>query len=310
MILQTSFAKQIETVITLAGVIDLESSKKFSSVNDLKHGYRALLQSLGQRDIRVGATEPSFITNAEEAKKLRILFSNDSLLDDKTQAAVINDQQDDEAHEKEDRLVRALSELALYSAEHSTLFNTVITDIFALPSNIAKGGSTSQAIGVIWANPKISYTTPDMIEILIHELTHHAMFLDELRYTHYSYSRVFNQSTWARSAILNVARPLDKVLHSIVVAAEVLLFRDRYLGHPVNPRVHPPTRLMVKQLKDSISSTEQAIARDHTVFHPRATELLENARNILNDRLIPLLARLSTSKAGANDGQKVLHGIA
>src|SRR5581483_6992105 len=128
-----------------------------------------------------------------------------------------------------------------------------------------KGGSTSQAIGVIWANPKVSYTTADIIEILVHELSHHAMFLDELRYTHYSYSRVPQQSTWARSAILNVARPLDKVLHSIVVAIEVLLFRDGYLGYPVNPRVHPPTRVMIEQLRDSISSTEQAIARDKTI---------------------------------------------
>ncbi|MEZ0602720.1 HEXXH motif-containing putative peptide modification protein [Paraburkholderia sp. IW21] len=305
MILQTSFSRQIETIITLAGVIDLDSSKKYSSVSDLKHGYRALLQSLGQRDVRVGATEPYFITNAEEAKKLRVFFSNDSLLDDKAQAAVINEQQDDEALEKEDRLVRALSELALYSEEHSTLLNTIITDIFVLPSNIAKGGSTSQAIGVIWANPQTTYTTADMIEILVHELTHHAMFLDELRYTHYSYSRVLNQSTWAHSAILNVARPLDKVLHSIVVAVEILLFRERYLGHPVNPRVHPPTRLMIQQLKDSILSTEQAIARDRTVFHPRARELLENARNILNNKLIRMPVRLSTCEAEANDGPKV-----
>lgn len=131
------------------------------------------------------------------------------------------------------------------------------------------------------------------------------MFLDELRYTHYSYSRVLKQSTWARSAILNVARPLDKVLHSIVVAIEVLLFRDGYLGHPVNPRVHPPTRVMIEQLRDSISSTEQAIARDKTIFHARANELLENARKILDGKLIPLLARLGPCDAEAENAQNV-----
>jgi hypothetical protein len=303
MILQTGFSTQIETIITLAGAIDFDGSKRYASVDDLKHGYRRLLQSLGQREVRVGATELSFVTNVEQAKKLRAFFSNDSLLDDKSQAAVINDRQDHEAPEKKERLVRALSELALYSAEHSALLNTVITDIFVLPSNIAKGGSTSQAIGVIWANPKVSYTITDMIEILVHELTHNAMFLDELRYSHYSYSHVLNQSTWARSAILNVARPLDKVLHSIMVVVEVLLFRNEYLGHPVNPRVHPPTRLMIEQLKDSIDSVEHATARDQSVFHPRAAELLANARNILDNRLMPLLATLSARKK-ACDGQK------
>jgi hypothetical protein len=208
MILQTSFFKQIETIITLTGVIDLESSKKYSSVDNLKQGYRAFLQSLGQRDINVTTTDPSLIKNADDAKKLRVFFSNDSLLDDMAQATVIDERQDDEALEKENKVVHALSELALYSTEHGTLLNTIITDIFVLPSSVAKGGSTSQAVGVIWANPKISYTTADMIEILVHELTHHAMFLDELRYTHYSYSRVLNQSTWAHSAILIVARPL------------------------------------------------------------------------------------------------------
>lgn len=50
------------------------------------------------------------------------------------------------------------------------------------------------------------------------------MFLDELRYSHYAYARILDPSTYARSAILNIDRPLDKVLHSIVVAVEILLF--------------------------------------------------------------------------------------
>ncbi len=305
MILQTGFQKQIETVITLARAADIEGSQHYSSVTELKRGYRELLQSLGQRDVRVGAMEPSFITDAEDAEKMRAFFSNDSLLDDKAQAKVINERQDDEAHEKEIRLVRALSELDLYSAEHSTLLNTVITDIFIMPSGVARGGSTSQAIGMIWANPKVSYTITDVIEIMVHELTHHTMFLDELRYTHYSYSRVLDRSTWAHSAILNVARPLDKVLHSIVVAIEVLLFREVYLGHPVNPRVHPPTGLMIEQLEHSISSTEQAVTRDENLFRPRAMELLGNARSILEEKLIPLLGRVSPCNAGTGGARNV-----
>ncbi|WP_216854906.1 hypothetical protein [Burkholderia sp. L27(2015)] len=129
MILQTSFSKQIETIITLAGVTDRESIKKYSSVDNLRRGYRTFLQSLGQRDINVTETNPSFVKDADDAKKLRVFFSNDSLLDDKAQAAVIDEQQDDETIEKEDKILCALNELSLYSTEHSTLLKVIITDI-------------------------------------------------------------------------------------------------------------------------------------------------------------------------------------
>lgn len=281
MILQTSLSTLVETIVALSGAVDLESSKSFRTLGDLKKGYRGFLASLGQRDIDVAGDQPAWVTKPDEASKLRSYFSNDSLLDDKAQAVVIGESQDHECAKKQERLAAALQELALYSPAHAEIFAAVITDIFVLPSSVAKGGSTSQAIGVIWANPKVTYTTSDIVEILVHELTHHTMFLDELRYTHYSYSQVLDRSTWAHSAILNVARPLDKVLHSIVVAVEVLLFRAKFLGHPVSPRVHPPTEIMIGQLRDSISSTEKAIQTSTAVFRARATELLENAKQVL-----------------------------
>ena len=129
--------------------------------------------------------------------------------------------------------------------------------------------------------------------MLIHEFTHHAMFLDELRYKHYSYEMVMDRSTWARSAILNASRPLDKVLHSIVVATEVLLFRKYHLGHPTNPRVHPPTDLMIEQLDESILSTESAISSNDFIFHERAADLLRNARQILENEFLPLHRNLT-----------------
>lgn len=149
----------------------------------------------------------------------------------------------------------------------------------------AKAGSTSQAIGVIWANPKTTYSLHDMVEILVHEMTHHAMFIDEVRYVHYSYSAVTDKSTWARSAILNVPRPLDKVLHSAVVATEVLLMRANYIGHPVITKVHPPTNVMLTQLKDAIASTEKVLLRYKgagKIFRDRANEIFDNVQQQVN----------------------------
>lgn len=284
MILQTSFADQIQTITTLTGAIDLTGTKRYGSLSELAAGYRRFLNSLNQRTVDTARSTPKLITSLEEAMKLSAYFSNDSLLDDKAQTSVISNMQDDQAVEKEARLSQAIFELGLLSTEHSALFHTIITEIFVLPSNVAKGGSTSQAIGAIWANPRVSYSTSDIIEILVHEFTHHTMFLDELRHHHYSYEQIMDQSTWAHSAILKVARPLDKVLHSIVVAVEVLLFREAYLGHPVNPKVHPPTSLLVDQLNESISSTERALLNNRAVFNARAADLLENAKMHVNSK--------------------------
>lgn len=191
----------------------------------------------------------------------------------------------EETAKKEIRLVRAIDELALYSEDHSVLFNMIVTDILVSPSRLARGGSTSLAIGAIWANPDPTFTINDVMEILVHELTHHTMFLDELRYGHYFYSNVIDRSSWARSAILKSVRPLDKVLHSIVVAVEVLLFRCRCTGHPIIPRVHPPTEMLVTQLQYSIYSAEQVVLRNGVILQPRALALLANAKRILTDQL-------------------------
>ncbi|ARU25660.1 hypothetical protein RSSE_p1477 (plasmid) [Ralstonia solanacearum] len=278
MILQTNLAQQIETLVTLTGTLQFSASKKYSSLEHLRKGYRAFLATLGQRPIDVDSTELAWITDGDKVGALRSLFSNDSLLDDKLQAIVIGEKRDDDCASKEARLTIALDELTLCNSEYGELFRTIVTDIFVLPSDVAKGGSTSQAIGVIWANPKLTYAVTDIIEILVHEFTHHSMFLDELRYGHYLYAALLDESTWAHSAILNVRRPLDKVLHSIIVATEVLLFRCEYLGHPARPRVHPPTDIMIAQLQDSISSTEKAISKHKGIFQERAYQLLDNAK--------------------------------
>src|SRR5262249_55492024 len=94
----------------------------------------------------------------------------------------------------------------------------------------------------------------------------------------YNYGAVVDTSTWARSAILNVARPLDKVLHSVVVATEILLLRDQCLGHPIRPAVHPPTPVMICQLRDALSSMEEKLneaANYRPIFSHRAWKIFE-----------------------------------
>ncbi len=90
-----------------------------------------------------------------------------------------------------------------------------------------RGGTTSGAIGVIFACNPQRYADVDLKEFLIHEATHHGVFLFELSYGLYDYSRIAQPSNYARAALSGKLRPLDKVLHSIVIGTEILLQRQR-----------------------------------------------------------------------------------
>ncbi len=286
MIFQTSMDAQIQTILTLTATTHPEGSRQCASLTGLAARYRDFLNTLKQRPISASALKPMFVTDAATQVQLSRLFCNDSLLDDKAQGSVIRDDNDHDIERKKRLVIEAVNQLALQSSQHAALFDIIITDILIRSSEVAKGGSTSQAIGLIWLNPKPDYRPDDVVEILVHELTHHAMFLDELRHSHYRYPLLFDSGTWTTSAILKVPRPLDKVLHSIVVATEVLLFRERCSGHPSTPRVHPPSHLMLEQLRDSIQSTQKTLSLYPEAFRPRATALLLQAASVL-DELCP-----------------------
>lgn len=290
MLMQTGMAAQIETLVTLAGTTDFRVTKKLASLNALKERYRYFLASLAQRSVDLSCREPAYATTAVEASHLAALFSNDSVLDDKRQSDIIAEGNDPERRLKQERLEGALREISLYSPSYADIFRTVVTDIFILPSAIARAGSTSAAIGVIWLNPKLSYPIADVMEILLHEFTHQAMFLDELRYGHYSYGTIRDRSTWAKSAILNLSRPIDKVLHSLVVATEVLLFRQRHIGRPAAPRAHPPTSILLQQLDESLSSVEAAVRKHPNILMSRAKDIVGNVRGIVDHTLRPSAA--------------------
>jgi len=281
MILQFGVRSQFDNLVALIATQGLGPVRSITTLGQVQAQYRKFLAHLQKRKPGGRPGTAAFVTEFEAALRLRQLFVNDSLLDDEAQAGVIADVKDPDAARKRNLMTRALDELRLYSEDHRALFDTVITDVFILPSSVAKAGSTSQAMGVIWANPRINYPLHDVMEMLVHELTHHAMFIDEIRFSHYNYGSVPDQNTWARSAILNVPRPLDKVLHSAVVATEILLLRERVLGHPVRPAVHPPTPFMLCRLQDALRDMEERLreADGHqAIFRDRAWEILESVK--------------------------------
>lgn len=155
-----------------------------------------------------------------------------------------------------------------------SLFSFYIHTVFLADSKEASGGTTSSAIGVLWANPRDYWTEEDYIEFFIHELAHTIMFLDERRFRHYNkLSNALLPENYAFSAVLNKPRPVDKVLHSLVVATEVLSFRNLRNANANQRRLHPPTDILKSQALNSIESLRKLYNKD--LFAPRAVELID-----------------------------------
>ncbi|TCM59378.1 hypothetical protein EC844_14410 [Acinetobacter calcoaceticus] len=284
MIYQSSLKEQLENIMIVTLSYLKEDHSNIHNLETLKNYYNKYISDL--YNIEIDCTKTKFTINPEESKKLLNIFNgiNTSSLDDKNQKFTISDKI--ETNNLNDQLIRindSLNELSLHSNEHYHLFNNMITDVFILPSLEARGGSSSTALGIIWANPRLTHTINDITEFLIHELTHNSLFIDERRFGHYCYDSILDESTWANSAILKIPRPIDKVIHSIIVSLEIILYRDIAIGHPPKPKLHPPTEVMLKQIDDSIFSVESVLLQNKKeILKERTLNLLENVKNMKN----------------------------
>jgi hypothetical protein len=286
-ILQTGFTAQVETILTLIGTVDRERARKAGSMSAMAIGYRRFLSKLDQRPVSVATATPDFIDDSARGDPLRALFVSPDPTAETVRSAAHSAANADAtaAHCKAQKkaVAEALEYLAVKSPLHHAMFMTVITDILIRPLAVVRASSTAKAIGLVWLGAENDYGAKDMAEMLVHGLTHQAMFLDELRHSHFDYTRMTEADGRADSAILGVPRPLDQVLHSIVVATELILFRDRCVGHPVAPRVHPPSIVLAARVAHSIRSLEAALARTPEVFRHRAYALIDQARDTVGE---------------------------
>jgi hypothetical protein len=266
----TGIRKQIETISLLSSPYLV----KVAAPNETK----AL--SLAYRKF-VHKTRPSapvhmkagtaFLENEIQVHQLVSIFNSDTSLNDIAHA--IDTRPDLESL----RLVQdAYASLADKEPEFIQLLSISVHSIFCARSKTAGGGTTSSAIDTIWIDPKPSWSLEDFHELFAHELTHTLLFLDEHRFGHYrDLGKLSQPENYCRSAILSIKRPLDKVIHSILVATEILLLREKKLGHPDGvrkTRVHPPSTLMLTNTLASIADLEKREDLNSMIC-PRVLEL-------------------------------------
>ena len=175
--------------------------------------------------------------------------------------------------------------LASSNPDVKALFDLVIHSIFFAHSKDnhrgrkSFGGSSSAAIGSIWISGHGDLNKYDVAEFLLHELTHHLLFIAERRERQFNYSEMLKPENFAMSAILNYSRPLDKVVHSIVVSTEIIVARKTFIGrHSVT--IHPSTEIMTTQTQSSIASV-LALPNLNTVLYPWTIEAIDRCQRLL-----------------------------
>ncbi len=199
-----------------------------------------------------------FVTDPDREERLCRFFSA-STLDDLRQDQVIGAPYPEAIRlERVDKVATALRMLELRSLAASNVFRVMVHSIVVraamkpLGHRLPRGGTTSLAPGVIWLAVHDHESTEDLLEILIHELTHLMLFNDELVHPQFHYNTITLRENFTRSAILKIDRPLDKVVHSIVVGTEVILARELCIaGSHRGTNSHPSSARIAASVTDA-----------------------------------------------------------
>ena len=234
----------------------------FGTLGELRAGYLDFLDH-HQRGTTTNREEGFLVDDHQLEEKLASAFT-EGALNDLNQADVLGAPFDAENHRAKSELARqALSAVLELDDDFASVFSLVIHSIFVRPSKPAPGirgshgGSSSASIGAIWLTVADSIQLLDIMEMYVHEMCHHLLFIDELNHPQFNYAEIAKRENFARSAILRISRPLDKVIHSIVVAAELLESRRRFLNNSGRTLIHPPSPELAANGLTAVSSVRE-----------------------------------------------------
>ena len=256
--------------------------------SNVRKRYLANIEELHKFKTPVNFSQDRFIFSDCISNAYADCYS-DSVLNDRHQVEMIDWETPlsyEERLETFEKYSQAKEFISKVDIELHDLFEFVVHSVFTKRSKKVRGSicnaaSTSNAIGVIFINSSPKLTVNDVIELLVHEFTHNLLFIDETNHVQFDYDLIIKPEYFSKSAILDKRRPLDKVVHSILVSAQIIVFRQRYgqLYDLSEVSIHPKTDVM-------IGTTREAI-----------TELLagENNRKTMTDHTIELVVQAQDS---------------
>ena len=127
------------------------------------------------------------------------------------------------------RIEESLIHIANVDSRLSWLVDTLMTDVVLFQSDRYGGGSASHLPGVICISPNDDWEVSDFAECIVHEVTHLNLFLCDMVNGIFRVSNLElgREDAKVVSAVrIGELRPLDKALHSAVVAVPLLYMQE------------------------------------------------------------------------------------
>lgn len=177
---------------------------------------------------------------------------------------------------------QAIRRIQALDPQLGQLFQLIIRTVFSYPTDEGPGAGTSaNALGVIWTYCSYLWKEQDIAEMLLHEFTHNLVFLNERIQSIYSTYKVLEDpENQPISAIRKTPRRLDFVVDSLIVAVELLLFRERFGWHGLSPVLHPPSEELVRNARQSLQSI-YALKNFPILFSSAGCEMLHRCEAAL-----------------------------
>lgn len=246
----------VNNLVTLVSPIIKEEKNIDALV--IKKAYRQFLSNL-QPHCPLTQDEKLFYSDAETEKLFSDYFINEET-EIKGERIIPDSVLYPAAIDRKKALEKSLHQLEKIDPDFSDLFHLIMNTVFCTASQKLGGSSVNpQYIGVMCAYYDMNAEEKAIPELLIHEFTHNALILDELCYGHYDYQKMAAEKAqiYVRLSDYSYNISFHRLLHSLIVNAEILLARDAYIGHQPLITQHLPSPGIVKRAKIYISETEK-----------------------------------------------------
>ena len=249
--------------------------------NDMRKAYYRFIDCVQPQSPNLSTRDSKFLFDDKKIKLLLPYFTTKDLLTD--MGAELYNTSEASRRAGLVSVEQALNEIKEKLPEVHEIFNKVIHTVFYNRCYDSGGGSVSSLIGVIWCCNRKTWSIQDVLEFLVHELTHNLIFLDEYYHVHYNdLNEVVKNENYVISAILHKKQYLDKVFNSIIVAHEIIKLRKK-IGEPADPKAHPPTEILEEHTLLAIRETLKML-KEKPLATQRVYELLKRVRYNLEDK--------------------------
>lgn len=164
------------------------------------------------------------------------------------------------------------------------LFRLVMNTVFCTGPHRVGGTSVNPSfVGVMCAYYDMTAEENAIPELFIHEFTHNILFLDEFRYKHYHDIESLNHPSTFVTTTDRGDVPFERWFHALIVYAEIIHARDKYIGHDVRVTQHEPTDILISRAKVEIVNAKKNKLLSK-ILTDRAIELLHSCDHFYSAR--------------------------